>query len=302
MDPFLTVYGHVAIDQIVKVDRFPRDNTTEDVIEKTTLLGGTGPNIAVHAAGLGVPTALCAFVGTDFPARFRDQIASSGCMIDELIEVDGYDTSQATVVNDSNMVQKVLFYQGPHGCASKLGIPMLRNASRSKYVHFITGEPRFHIDCMKELSASVGLDPAQEIHRIWTPELLREALAYIDSLFGNNFEFESILRYLCIEDIDAIDKPLVVRTCGADGTDAIIDGERFHIPAVKAGRVVDATGAGDSFRAGYYAGLYNGYDKHESLLIASAVASFVVEETGALTAMPTMDMVMERADPYMRQI
>lgn len=302
MEPYLSVYGHVAIDQIVKVVRFPRDNTSEDVIEKTTLLGGTGPNIAVHAAALGVPTALCAFVGTDFPSKFLKQISDSGCIVDEVIEVDGYDTSQATVVNDVNMTQKVLFYQGPHGCASKLGIPMIRNASMSRYVHFITGEPRFHIDCMTQIEGSIALDPAQEIHRIWTPELLREGLQYTDSLFGNNFEFESILRYLGLESIDGIDKPLVVRTCGSKGTDAIIDGEYFHIPAVRAERVVDATGAGDSFRAGYYAGLYNGYDKHEALLIASAVASFVVEKVGALTAMPTFDQVMERVDPYLRGI
>ena len=302
MDPFLTVYGHVAIDQIVRVMRFPRDNTTEDVVNKTTLLGGTGPNVAVHAAALGVPTALCAFVGTDFPAKFLKQIASSGCIVDEVIEVDGYDTSQATIINDENMTQKVLFYQGPHGCASKLGIPMLKNASRSKYVHFVTGEPRFHIDCMSQIDASVSLDPAQEAHRIWNTELLEEAMQYTDSLFGNNYEFESLLKYLDLDTIDGIDKPLVVCTCGGKGTEAVIDGEHFHIPVVEAKRVADATGAGDSFRAGYYAGLYHGYDKHQSLVIASATASFIVEEIGALTAMPTFDQVMERADPYLKAI
>ena len=302
MDPYLTVYGHVAIDQIVKVTRFPRDNTTEDVVEKTTLLGGTGTNVAVHAAGLGVPTALCAFVGTDLPAKFLRQISESGCIVDEVIEVEGYDTSQATVVNDDNMTQKVLFYQGPHGCASKLGIPMMKNASKSRYVHFVTGEPRFHIDCMSQIDGSISLDPAQEAHRIWNAELLNEAMQYTDSLFGNNYEFESLLKYLGLDSIDGVDKPLVVCTCGSKGTEAMIDGERFHIPVVEADRVVDATGAGDSFRAGYYAGLYNGYDKHESLLIASATASFIVEEVGALTAMPTFDEVMERADSYLREI
>ena len=35
MEPFLSVYGHVAIDQICTVRKFPRDNTTEDVLTKT---------------------------------------------------------------------------------------------------------------------------------------------------------------------------------------------------------------------------------------------------------------------------
>lgn len=302
MDPYLTVYGHITTDEIIKVRQFPRDNTSEDVLEKVTLMGGTGPNVALHAVALGIPTALCTFVGTDMPKSFMEQIVSSGCIVDEVVTVDGYDTSRAIVVNDPSLTQKVLFYQGPHGYASQLGIPLLKNASRSKYVHFLTGEPRFHIDCMAKISASIGLDPAQEVHRMWSTELLLEGLRYTDALFGNNFEFESILRYLGLEDIDGIDLPTVVRTWGAKGTEAIIDGERFHIPAVKADRVVDATGAGDSFRAGYYAGLYHGYDRHESLVIASATASFIVEEVGALTVMPTFDRVMERADRYLGDI
>ena len=123
-----------------------------------------------------------------------------------------------------------------------------------------------------------------------------------DYLFGNNFEFESIMKYLKVGDIKDIDMPLVVCTWGEKGTKAVIDGEKFHIPLVKADKTVDAVGAGDSFRAGFYAGLYHGYDIHQSLVIASSMASFVVEQVGAMTADPGWDRVMERADPYLSEI
>ncbi len=58
MKPFLTVYGHVSIDQIMSVEDFPRMNTTEDALTKETSLGGTAANVAVVAASLGVPTAI----------------------------------------------------------------------------------------------------------------------------------------------------------------------------------------------------------------------------------------------------
>ena len=302
MEPFLSVYGHVAIDQICTVRRFPRDNTTEDVLTKTTVLGGTGTNIAVHAARLGVPTAICALVGNDFPSNFESFIRDSGLIMDEFVRVDGYDTSQCTLVNDGNMTQKALFYQGPQGSATETGVKLIKNASRSKYVHFCTGEPRYYIDLMPEIKGTIALDPAQEIHRIWNPELLTEGLKGSKYLFGNNFEFESIMKYLKVDDLKEIDLPLVVCTCGADGSEAVIDGERFHIPTVKADTVADATGAGDSFRAGFYAGLYHKYDIHESLVIASAMSSFVVEKVGAMTASPTWDQVLERADSYLREI
>ena len=302
MEPYLSVYGHVAVDQICTVTKFPRDNTTEDVLSKTTLLGGTGPNIAVHASRLGVPTALCAFVGNDFPANFEKYIADSGMIMDEFVRVDGYDTSQCTLVTDENKVLKALFYQGPQGCASKLGIRLVKNASRSEYTHFCTGEPAYYIDLMKDIPKRISLDPAQEIHRIWNPELLTRAMQDSDYLFGNNFEFESIMKYLKVDDIKDIDMPLVVCTWGEKGTEAVIDGEKFHIPLVKADKTVDAVGAGDSFRAGFYAGLYHGYDIHQSLVIASSMASFVVEQVGAMTADPGWDRVMERADPYLSEI
>ena len=146
------------------------------------------------------------------------------------------------------------------------------------------------------------MDPAQEVHRIWTADRLKRALALSDSLFGNRFEFESVRKYLNVDSIADIDLPLVVCTCGSDGSEAYIDGEHFSIPAVKAEKVVDATGAGDSYRAGYYAGLYNGYDKHEALVIAATVSSFIVQDYGSMTAAPTWDQVMERADSYLRMI
>ena len=61
MRPFLTVYGHVCLDQIMSLDRFPEPNTSVDILEKHRYYGGTGANIATVAASLGVPTALCSF-------------------------------------------------------------------------------------------------------------------------------------------------------------------------------------------------------------------------------------------------
>lgn len=302
--PFLSVYGHVTVDQIVTVRKFPRDNTSEDVLTKATSLGGTGPNIAVNAAALGCPTALCAFVGNDFPAMYEQQIADSGLIMDEFVHVDGYDTSTAIVVNDPGLTQKVLFYQGPQGFADDLDIMLSSNAKKSKYVHFCTGQPSYYTRVMKEIGgrAKIALDPAQESHRIWNTENFRPAMAMSDYLFCNNFEGESLAKYAGVDDIMDVDAELVVCTRGAEGSVAKVGGEIVKIPLVKAEKVVDATGAGDSYRAGFYASLYRGYGIPEALTIASAVASFTVEKTGALNNIPTWDQVMERAEPYLKEI
>ena len=296
--PFLSVYGHVTIDQIISVRKFPVVNESVDIIDKKTTLGGTGTNIAVAAARLGTPTALCAFIGNDFPAIYEQEIRDSGLIVDELVKVDGYDTSQALVVNDQALEQRVLFYQGPQGSASKLGIMLSDSAKKSSHVHFCTGEPEYYLDVVNEISASgpkISFDPAQEVYKMWSRENLQKALISADNLFCNEYEAKVIEKNLEIDDVMDLDLKLIVRTEGAEGSVAKIDGEMIRIPVIKGNGFVDATGAGDTYRAGFYTGLYNGYDVRDSLILASATSSFVVEKVGALTNIPSWDDVEKRA-------
>ena len=303
-EPFLSVYGHVTVDQILTVRMFPADNTTEDIVTKMTTLGGTGTNIAVAAAKLGCPTALCAFVGNDFPGSYEKQIVDSGLIVDEFLHVDKYETSGAVVVNDPNMVQKVVFYQGPQGFADDIGIKLTKNAKKSKYTHFCTGQPSYYISVMDDIKGctSIAIDPAQESHRIWNSDNFPKAMDRADSLFCNNFEAESLKGYIGLDDIMDADLDLVVCTHGSEGSIAKVKDEIVKIPVIKAERIADPTGCGDTYRAGFYTALYKGFDIPEALTLAATVASFVVEETGALTHIPTWDMVLERAEPYLREI
>ena len=88
MKPYLSVYGHISIDQIVSLADFPQMNTSVDILSKQTKLGGTGTNIAVTAASLGVPTAICGFVGNDFPKIFEDFMRSKDLIMDEMVKVE----------------------------------------------------------------------------------------------------------------------------------------------------------------------------------------------------------------------
>jgi len=300
--PFLSVYGHVTIDQIISIKRFPEINESVDVITKNTTLGGTGTNIAMTAARLGVPTAICAFVGEDFPPRYEDDMRESGLIMDEMVRVGEYESSQAMVINDAGMRQEVIFYQGPQGSASKLNNMLLKNASASSHVHFCTGEPDYYLSIMKAMKGSdpkIAFDPAQEIYKMWDGERIRTALSFSDSLFCNEYEARVIEKKLGIDDVMSIEKDLVVRTEGEKGSTAKINGDIMRIPVIEGKKFVDATGAGDAFRAGFYCGLYNGYDILEALILASATSSFVVEKVGALTNTPEWNEVLERADKYL---
>ena len=299
--PFLSVYGHITIDQIMSVDEFPGTNVSVNITSKDMLIGGTGTNIAVIASSLGVPTALCGFVGSDFPPKFREFIESKKVITDEFVTQEKYDTAQALIVNDSKNEQRVFFYQGPQGSASSLNTILRKNASASKYVHFSTGEPDYYISIMRSVSNNgsvIVFDPAQEIHRIWDKERFFTALELSDILFCNKYEAVSALKYMNTDSFSEVEKT-VLCTEGTDGSELYMNGKLTRIPVVKAERTIDNTGAGDAYRAGFYAGKYNGHSDTDSLTIGAAAASFVVEKTGALSNIPTWDEVMERADKYL---
>ncbi|MCL2785793.1 MAG: PfkB family carbohydrate kinase [Methanomassiliicoccaceae archaeon] len=300
--PFLSVYGHITIDQIMTVDEFPANNVSVNITSKDMLIGGTGTNIAVIASSLGVPTALCGFVGQDFPERFSDLIRSKNVITDEFIVRDECYTAQALIVNDSKKEQRVFFYQGPQGSASSLNNVLKKNAEISKYVHFSTGEPDYYIGIMRSIkdnNKKIAFDPAQEIHKVWNKEKFITALKFSDILFCNKFESVSALRYADVDSLSKIDAKMVVCTEGIAGSESWFDGKPTKIPSVKAERTVDNTGAGDAYRAGFYAGKYNGYSDIDSLIIGAATASFIVERTGALSNIPSWDDVMSRADPHL---
>lgn len=296
--PFLTVYGHVSIDQIISLREFPQVNTSVDITDKRRYLGGTGGNIATIAARLGVPTAICSYVGNDFPSEYRRFMSESGLILDELVETDDYETSTALIVNNQHNDQITYFYQGPMGHMDP-DKSLTGMAERSEMVHFSTGNPEYYIRVMQDLEdkdISISLDPAQEVHRIWTADTFQRAIHFTDILFSNQYEMSSMLKYTGMKDPAELPVDLVVLTKGKQGAEIWSKGECSSIPSVPDVSVKDTTGAGDGFRAGFYAGLHRKYDIRRAAMLGAVTASFIIESVGSLTRTPTWEQVLTRAE------
>ena len=107
----------------------------------------------------------------------------------------------------------------------------------------------------------------------------------IDLLFANENE---IMELASVSTTDAAiaaiqDKvPLLVVTCGADGAVAVEHGRRVAAPIARIGKgVIDTTGAGDLFAAGFLVGQARGSDLAESLRIGAIAAAEVISHFGA---------------------
>jgi sugar/nucleoside kinase (ribokinase family) len=86
--------------------------------------------------------------------------------------------------------------------------------------------------------------------------------------------------------------PLIVVTCGAEGALAVEKGARASVPIARIGRgVVDTTGAGDLFAAGFLVGQARGRSLQDSLRIGSIAAAEVISHFGARPEPDLKDLV-----------
>jgi sugar/nucleoside kinase (ribokinase family) len=95
---------------------------------------------------------------------------------------------------------------------------------------------------------------------------------------------------------------LLINTRGSKGSVVYCPDGVYEIPAVAPAKIVDTTGAGDAFRAGFYAGRFRGYSVRECAVLGSSAASFVIESVGSLTNIPAWDAVLERAERVFRRL
>ena len=106
----------------------------------------------------------------------------------------------------------------------------------------------------------------------------------IDILFANEAEILSLNE---VDDFDAAVAasaahiPLLVVTRSAQGAIAVHGGERSSVPAEPVAKVVDTTGAGDLFAAGFLAGLAQGRPVEECLTIGAIAAAEIISHFGA---------------------
>ena len=106
----------------------------------------------------------------------------------------------------------------------------------------------------------------------------------IDILFSNEGEIQSLAQ---VDDFDKAlarfaDKvPVLVSTRGEHGAVAIVDGVRHAAPCVPVDRIVDTTGAGDLFAAGFLAAHIDGRSVEDCLALGAAAAAEVISHWGA---------------------
>jgi sugar/nucleoside kinase (ribokinase family) len=294
----LLVLGDCNPDLILCGDVEPEFGQTEKLLDEARLvIGGSGAIMACGAARLGVRTAFAGVVGDDVFGRF---------MLAALRE-RGVDTSPCLIDPNRPTGLSVILSRGedrailtsPGTIADLRGEVLDADLVRSaRHVHVSSYylQERLKPDLpglfagAHEAGTATSIDPNWDPSGGWDSGLL-SLLDLTDCFFPNSAEARAITG---IEDVDIAAEALaehgtvVAVKFGQGGGLAMSGAEVVRSESIPA-NVVDTTGAGDSFDAGFLAGRLNGWPLDRCLAFAVACGSLSARAMGGTAAQPTME-------------
>jgi sugar/nucleoside kinase (ribokinase family) len=278
---YLGVLGHVNMDIIYRVPRLPSPGLSINAESVDIQFGGTAGNIAVHSARLGVPTALGCYLGRDFDASFSRLLQESAVDTYDAI-LSSADRTPRCHIFDDGREQTYVIEQGAMDSRSEL--PLWEHAvGSSSIVHVGTGDPERYRRAVS--GRDYNFDPGQEISYRYTPGIFRELLSGCSIFFGNEKEIRTAVKLMSIKDEKELADycQAVVKTSGRRGT-RIITADAVHmVRAATVELLVDTIGAGDAFRAGFYAALYRGKELISAVQMGNTMAAMSLSGKGGIS-------------------
>ncbi len=283
------VAGSINIDLVAKIDRFPNEGETLMGKTLTQLIGGKGANQSTAVAKQGVQTTLWGMVGSDdFGACIKKEVVSLN--ISPSISVGCESTGVAIIETDSGGKNRIVVIPGANGeftvdeakknisILDEHDILVMQFEIPMDTVEFLAQEA-------KKRNKLVIINPAPAM------EMSDALLESVDYLIPNEHEL-SIISGMPVDNyeqvIQAVDKikdkvSHMIVTLGGNG---VFVSSKEYTGSLKAYdvKIVDTTGAGDSFIGCLAGALAKGLSLEEAVSYANKGAAISVTRMGAFNS------------------
>jgi sugar/nucleoside kinase (ribokinase family) len=298
-DPVVLVVGDACPDLVLRGDVVPRFGQAEQLLDAADLvLGGSAAIVACGLARLGVPTALAAVVGDDpMGDVVRDRLVAAGVDVRWLVTDPDVPTGLTVVLSAGE--RSLLTFPGTIATTTS-SVVDLELVSRVRHVHSASyflmpalapSLPAVFAHAQRHgvtTSLDTNWDPTEQ----WRVD--PALLSATDVVLPNEAELRAVFGS---DDVET-----AVRTALAGGTGVAlksgasggcwwgVDGSRAVVTSPRVD-VVDSTGAGDSFDAGFLSAWVEGRPPAECLDRAVVCGSLSTRGAGGTGAQPTRDEV-----------
>ena len=296
--PFdLVVVGEINPDLILRGEVTPAFGQVEQIVEDAALtIGSSSAIFACGAARLGLRVAFAGKVGDDVFGQFMlQQLADRGVDVAGVV-VDPAIRTGLSVILSRGVDRAILTYSGSIAALRYDEID-LRLLDQARHLHL---GAYFMLDALRpdvprlfaEARArglTISLDTNYDPSERWG-DGLHEALGSVDLFLPNETELCAIAGTEGVA--GALHKigqriPMLGVKLGGKGGAAYLNGQTIYAGALPVD-VVDTTGAGDSFDAGFVYGYLHGWDLARTLRLACACGSLSTRAAGGTAAQPTL--------------
>lgn len=263
-------------------------------------LGGSAAIVAHGAARLGVSTALAALVGRDAAGDFvLDTLSSAGVDISGCVRHETLPTALTVCLGAADGDRAILTAAGCLAEFEPVALPASRHVHAASY--FL--QPRLAarlpelFRAAQAAGATTSLDTNHDPAGRW--ELTPGLFEACDFVLPNEGEALALTGTSRLEDAIAAFGPTPIVKRGRDGAIARHAGRTLDVggPALDP---VDTVGAGDSFDAGFLAGLLATGDLADAVALGCACGALSTRAAGGTAAQPGRDEALAIAADYRR--
>ena len=256
--------------------------------------GGTAGNIAYNLALLEIPVSILGSVGEDFD-EYQTFLQKAGVDVSNIKVIKDEKTSQAFITTDKADNQITSFYPGSMKNNSSLKIVDL--SEKPEFTVISPNDPKaminFALECQK-LEIPYMFDPGMQLPRLTNQDLIT-GIKGAKILIGNDYEIGLLSSKLKVKSEKLLENiKILITTLGEKGSIIQTKDQNIRIKAAKPKEVVDPTGAGDAYRAGFLAGYLQGLDLKVCGQMGSVTACYSVEKYGTTTHSFTMDEFQQK--------
>lgn len=277
------------------IDADTAESLYADMGQAKEISGGSAANTLAGLAALGKK---CGFIGQvnddQLGAVFAHDVRALGIRYDTPVMRGDVPTARCLifVTPDAQRTMNTFLGASQFLPESALDLDLIRSAS-ILYLEGYLWDPeqpraamRAAIGAAKEAGRKVAFTLSDNFvidrHRADFIDLIDQGL--IDILFSNEGEIQSLAQ------IDDFDKavaavagrvPVLVSTRSEKGAVAVVDGVRYEAHAAPVGQIIDTTGAGDLFAAGFLAAHLEGLDVEKCLKLGATAAAEIISHWGA---------------------
>ena len=292
-EAFITDWG-IERNAMNLIDEARAEALTAAAVTAQEHSGGSAANTIAGIASFGGRTGYVGKVADDaLGAFFREDMAKSGIPFETSPLKDGPATARSIIFVTPDGARSMNTFLGASVLfsASDVDEDMIRAAGiiyLEGYL-FDRDEAKTAFVHAAEVAAAAGRKVALTLSDRFCVDRHRESFRHLvkghtDILFANEEELLSLYE---TGDFDAAvsalrkDSPLAAITRSEKGSTVIAEGvEPIHVPAVPVDRVIDTTGAGDQYAAGFLFGLSQGLPLETCAKLGHIAAAEVISHYG----------------------